>query len=62
MRTETRLHGTASGHERLFAVVGDHNSLKKHVWRARIVLLTTDGYGKSEIMGQACVAKAAVWR
>src|SRR6266496_1368484 len=31
--------------ERLEAVIGSGNSLQKHVWRARIVLLIADGVG-----------------
>ena len=39
MRTGISIHVTASDRERLFAIVADRNSLQKHVWRARIVLL-----------------------
>jgi transposase len=62
MRTGISIHVTASDRERLLAIVADRNSLQKHVWRARIVLLTADGHGTSEIMRQAGVAKTAVWR
>ena len=48
--------------ERLVAVAADRNSPQKHVWRARIVLLTAEGLGTAEIMRQAQVAKTAVWR
>jgi len=37
---------------RLEAIVADRNSPQKHVWRARIVLLTADGLGTGEIMRQ----------
>jgi ATP-dependent protease HslVU (ClpYQ) ATPase subunit len=37
---------------RLEAIVADRNSPQKHVWRARIVLLTADGLGTTEIMRQ----------
>jgi transposase len=47
---------------RLEAVVADRNSPQKHVWRARIVLLTADGHGTALIMRQAGVSKVAVWR
>jgi transposase len=46
----------------LEAVVANRNSPQKHVWRARIVLLTAAGCGTNEIMRQAGVAKTAVWR
>jgi transposase len=62
MRTGISVHATASDRERLRAVIGARNSPQKHVWRARIVLLTADGHGTSEIMRQAGVAKTAVWR
>lgn len=62
MRTGISLHVTASDRERLQAVIEDRNSPQKHVWRARIVLLTADGHGTTEIMRQAGVAKTAVWR
>ena len=42
--------------------MADRNSPQKHVWRARIVLLTAAGCGTNEIMRQAGVAKTAVWR
>jgi hypothetical protein len=35
---------------RLEAAVAARNSPQKHVWRARIVLLTADGRGTAEIM------------
>jgi transposase len=47
---------------RLEAVVADRNSPQKHVWRARIVLLTADGRGTAEIMQQTSKSKTAVWR
>src|SRR6478609_4729750 len=47
---------------RLEAVVADRNSPQKHVWRARIVLLTANGHGTALIMRQAGVSKVAVWR
>src|ERR1700709_2705735 len=40
----------------------DRNSPQKHAWRARIVLLTSEGCGTAEIMREAGVAKTAVWR
>ena len=62
MRTGISFHVTASDRGRLLAVIGDRNSPQKHVWRARIVLLTAEGHGTPEIMRQAGVAKTAVWR
>ena len=42
--------------------MADRNSPQKHVWRARIVLLSADGHGTAAIMRQVGVAKTAVWR
>ena len=47
---------------RLEAVVADRNSRQKHVWRARIVLLSGDGLGTVEIMRRTGKSKIAVWR
>jgi transposase len=52
----------AADRARLEAVVADRNSPQKHVWRARIVLLTADGHGTVEIMRRAGTSKVAVWR
>jgi transposase len=62
MRTGITIDVTASARERLLAVIGDRNASQKHVWRARIVLLTADGHGTTEIMRRAGVAKTVVWR
>jgi hypothetical protein len=62
MRTGIDVHITPADRERLLAILADRNSPQKHVWRARIVLMTGDGHGTAEIMREACVAKTAVWR
>lgn len=46
----------------LEAVVTDRNSPQKHVWRARIILLTANGCGTAEIMRGSGTSKTAVWR
>jgi hypothetical protein len=38
--------------ERLEAVIGSGNSPQKHVWRARIVLLSAEGVGTMAIQRQ----------
>jgi hypothetical protein len=51
------------GHEdrsRLNALVGDRNTPQKHVWRARIVLLTGDGFGTNAIMAATGKSKTCV--
>ena len=62
MRTGIIIEVSAADRCRLEAVVADRNSPQKHVWRAKIVLLTAAGFGTNEIMRQAGVAKTAVWR
>jgi DDE superfamily endonuclease/Homeodomain-like domain len=62
MRTGIVVEVTAADRARLEAVVADRNSPQKHVWRARIVLLTADGCGTIEIMLRTGRAKTAVWR
>lgn len=52
----------ASVRLRLEALVADRNTPQKHVWRARIVLLSADGLGTHAIMREAGVSKTAVWR
>jgi transposase len=47
---------------RLAALVGDRNAAQKHVWRARIVLLSADGVGTNAIMRQTGKSKTCVWR
>ena len=44
--------------ERLEAVIGSGNSPQKHVWRARIVLLSADGVGTMKIQRQTGKGKS----
>ena len=53
---------TACDRTRLRAVVTNRNSPQKHVWRARILLLTADGLGTNAIMRGTGRAKSVVWR
>jgi transposase len=62
MRTGIIVDVSSADRERLAAIAADRNSPRKHVWRARIVLLTGEGCGTAEIMREAGVAKTAVWR
>jgi transposase len=48
--------------ERLKAVIGSGNSSQKHVWRARIVLLSADGAGTMAILRQTGKEKPTIWR
>ena len=47
---------------RLEGVVGDRSAAQKHVWRAAIILLSTDGVGTHEIMRRTGKSKTCVWR
>jgi len=45
MHERTNIQLSAVERSALEAVVADRNSAQKHVWRAKIVLITADGYG-----------------
>ena len=53
---------TTSDRLRLEALVEGRNTLQKHVWRTRVVLLSADGFGTPAIMREAGVSKTAIWR
>ncbi len=59
-RAEISLSG--ADRSALEAVIANRNSPQKHVWRARIVLLTADGHGTHEIMQRTGKAKTVIWR
>jgi hypothetical protein len=58
MREGITVEVGAADRARLEAIVAHRNSPQKHVWRARIVLLTAAGLGTSEIMRQAGTSKS----
>lgn len=62
MRSGISFSLSASDRLRLDALVAARNTPQKHVWRARIVLLSADGLGTHAIMREAGVSKTAVWR
>ena len=62
MRSDVEVRLGPGDRERLEAVLADRNSAQKHVWRARIILATTEGCGTMEIMRRAGVSKPCVWR
>jgi hypothetical protein len=47
---------------RLQSIIRDRNSLQKHVWRARIIVLTADGEGTTAVMRAVGKGKTVVWR
>jgi transposase len=62
MRTGIIVDVNAADRARLEGIVAARNSPQKHVWRARIVLLTAEGLGTSEIMRRTGKSKTCLWR
>ncbi len=62
MRTGISIAVGAAERLRLERVVRDRNSAQKHVWRASIILLSSDGLGTMEIMRRTGKSKTCVWR
>src|SRR5713101_4185206 len=62
MRKGIVVNVKAADRRRLAAIVANRNSPQKHVWRARIVLLTADGLGTAAIMRRTGKSKSVVWR
>ena len=62
MRTGISITVSASDRRRLTAIVFDRNPARKHVWRARIILLTADDFGTQAIMAASGKSKTTVWR
>jgi transposase len=62
MREACCLWLSAADRARLAAIATDRNSPQKHVWRARIVLLSAERLGTVEIMRRTGKAKPSVWR
>lgn len=62
MGSDVRIEVSAADRARLEAIVAAPSSPQKHVWRARIILLSGKGVGTMEIARRAGVAKPTVWR
>ena len=62
MRTGIIVELNAADRTRREVIAADRNSPQKHVWRTCTVLLSADGVGTNEVMGQTVVAKTCVWR
>ena len=62
MHERTNIHLSRSERSSLEAVVANRNSPQKHAWRAKIVLLTANGRGTTEIMQATGKAKTVIWR
>jgi transposase len=62
MHERTNIQLSAADRRKLESVVANRNSPQKHVWRAKIVLLTADGHGTAEIMRATGKSKTVIWR
>ena len=62
MRKGITVEVTPADRVRLQSIIRDRNSPQKHVWRARIVLLTADGEGTIAITRAVSKGKTVVWR
>ena len=62
MKTNICIWVSPGDRSRLERLVSDRNTPQKHVWRARIVLLSGDRLGTMAIVGQAGKSKPTVWR
>jgi len=62
MRKGIEFTVSTSDRDRLNAIIADRNAAQKHVWRARIVLLSGDGVGTHSIMATTGKSKTCVWR
>lgn len=62
MRSGISFTVSPADRRRLAAVVASRNTPQKHVWRARIVLLTADGLSTLAIMRETGKSKTCVWR
>lgn len=62
MRKGITIEVRPADRERLQSIVRDRNSPQKHVWRARIVMLSGDGLGTMAVMRAVAKGKTVVWR
>jgi transposase len=62
MRAGISITVTPEDRRRLEAINRDRNSPQKHVWRARIILLTAEGLGTNAITRETRKDKTCVWR
>ncbi len=62
MRKGITTEVTPADRVRLQSIIRDRNSPQKHVWRARIIILTADGEGTTAVMRAVGKGKTVVWR
>jgi transposase len=62
MRKGISITVTTEDRVRLDTIIRNRNSAQKHVWRARIIVLTADGAGTTAIIRAVGKGKTVVWR
>jgi len=62
MRAGIEVSVTPGDRRRLETIVGNRNSLQKHVARAQALIATAEGLGTNEVMRRSGLSKPAVWR
>jgi transposase len=62
MQERTNIQLSRADRHKLKAAVANRNSSQKHVWQAKIILLTADGRGTAEIMQATGKARTVIWR
>jgi transposase len=62
MRNGITITVSSADRRRLEAIVAGRGTPQKHVWRARIVLLSAEGVGTNAIMTATGKSKTTVWR
>jgi transposase len=62
MRKGIIVEVTPADRARLQSIIRDRNSPQKHVWRARIIVLTADGVGTTAVTRAVGKGKTVVWR
>src|SRR4029077_3689136 len=62
MRKGISITVTAEDRVWLDTIIRNRNSAQKHVWRARIIVLTADGAGTTAITRAVGKGKTVVWR
>jgi hypothetical protein len=62
MRDDLRIYVSTANRAQLDRLVGDRNTSRKVVWRAKIVLAAAEGLGTMAIMRRTGMSKPTVWR
>jgi len=62
MRSGISIAVSEADRHRLEAIVADPKTPQKHVWRARIILLTADSVGTNGVIAETGKSKTTVWR